>query len=494
MSDYVQESEAAYRQVPTQSDELARHASELFGGPEGRHAIGGWLTPLRAVILIAVIAYFVGFMLDVPCIGNGWQSPDRYEHLCYSDIPPLYNGRGFAEGSFPYLQVPSSGLILEYPVLTGMFMQIAAWITLLIATIVPAVNTSVVFFLVNVVLLGVCLIITVAATALTYRRGPDGTRILRPWDAAMVGLAPGMILAATINWDLLPLAFVGVSLALWSRRDIAPKYATWAGVFLGLAIAAKFYPIFMLGPWFFIALRDKRLREFGRFAAGTAVAWFVVNIPFIIGNFDGWAHFYTFSSTRGEDFGSFWYAMDLLDVFRIPAKQLNFFATGTFLLMCAGIAVLILKAPRTPRLTPMLFLVVAAFTVTNKVYSPQYVLWLIPLAVLARPKWREFLIWQFFEVLYFVAIWWYLAGYGIDNTKGMTAQWYAVFTLLHIMATLWFCALLIWDELKPDPIDGEFEDDDVDLDDDPNYALLPAGSDGETARDEDKADNHVPQS
>ena len=48
-------------------------------------------------------------------------------------------------------------------------------------------------------------------------------------------------------------------------------------------------------------------------------------------------------------------------------------------LFCAGIGVLILVAPRRPRLHQVVFLTVAAFVVTNKVYSPQFVVWLIPL-------------------------------------------------------------------------------------------------------------------
>ena len=56
----------------------------------------------------------------------------------------------------------------------------------------------------------------------------------------------------------------------------------------------------------------------------------------------------------------------------------------------------------------MVFLTVAAFAVTNKVYSPQFVVWLIPLAVLARPRWRDFLWWQAAEVIYFFAVWWYI--------------------------------------------------------------------------------------
>ena len=59
----------------------------------------------------------------------------------------------------------------------------------------------------------------------------------------------------------------------------------------------------------------------------------------------------------------------------------------------------------------MAFLVVAAFLMTNKVYSPQYVLWLLPLMILARPRWRDWLIFTAGELIYFVAIWWHLGGF-----------------------------------------------------------------------------------
>jgi len=107
---------------------------------------------------------------------------------------------------------------------------------------------------------------------------------------------------------------------------------------------------------------------------------------------------------------------------------------------------------------------VAAFVVTNKVYSPQYVVWLVPLAAMARPRWREFIVWQAGEIVYFVAIWWFLVGYGVTDTKGMTPQWYAVATLVHIAVTIWFAALIIRDMLKPDqdPVRTDGFDDDSD--------------------------------
>ncbi len=62
-----------------------------------------------------------------------------------------------------------------------------------------------------------------------------------------------------------------------------------------------------------------------------------------------------------------------------------------------AIGLLTWLAPRRPRLPQVLFLLVVAFLLSNKVFSPQYTLWLLPLVALARPRWRLFLIWQICE-------------------------------------------------------------------------------------------------
>jgi hypothetical protein len=81
-------------------------------------------------------------------------------------------------------------------------------------------------------------------------------------------------------------------------------------------------------------------------------------------------------------------------------------------------------------------------------------MWLIPLAVLARPRWREFMIWQTGEVAYFIAVWWFIAGFDVEGAKGMTQQWYAAFVIIHILATIWFSGVIIRDIFVPkyDPI------------------------------------------
>jgi len=438
--------------LPSSDDAVVAESTELIGGAPGRLArIGrGVWTPLRVLVLFATGAYLIGYLLDLSCRADGWISPQNYEHLCYTDIAPLYSLRGFADGLIPYLQPMADGQHLEYPVLTGVFMWIAALIAKPWAA-VTNVATSTAFFDVNVVLLFIAFLATVIATALTVKR--------RPWDAALVALAPTMILGATINWDLIPLALIGFALLAWSRR-----YPFAAGLLLGLAVAAKFYPVLLLGGFLLLSLRSGRWRAFAALVGGTALAWLAVNLPFMLANIEGWSYFYRFSQERGEDFGSLWYALNIGGIVTVPAESLNAIATGLFVLLCVGIAALVLTAKRRPRLAAVLFLIIAAFVLTNKVYSPQYSLWLIPLAVMARPRWSSFLVWQAGEVIYFVAIWWYLAGYGVDDAQTLGGPEYAVAILIRMLATVYFVVLVIQDMLAPeyDPVrtDGEPEDED----------------------------------
>ncbi len=437
---------------PSHADSIAAGGSNAIGGPIGRFKSGStWWNPLRVLVALSALVYAFGYLLDLSCRSTGWVSPENYEHLCYSDIPALFSFRGFADGVLPYLQTAPGQTPLEYPVLTGVFMQIAAMITRVITGLMPQAPASTVFFDVNVVLLFIPLIIAVIATALTVRR--------RPWDSAMFALAPGVLFAATINWDLLPLAFAGVALLLWSRsRPFA------AGLLLGLAVAAKFYPVMFIGAFLVLSIRSGKWRSLAALVGGMVLTWLMVNLPFMVGNFEGWAFFYTFSQNRGQDFGSLWFALAEFELPTVPSEILNKVATGFFLILCIAIAVLALRAKQRPRLAQLLFLIIAAFAVTNKVYSPQYVLWLIPLAVMARPRWRDFVIWQVGELIYFAAVWWFLVGYGNEGSKGLTQQWYATAIIVHIAATVFFAVMVIRDIVKPenDPIrsDGFAEDKD----------------------------------
>ena len=102
------------------------------------------------------------------------------------------------------------------------------------------------------------------------------------------------------------------------------------------------------------------------------------------------------------------------------------------------------------------------FLLVNKVYSPQYVLWLLPLAVLARPRWRDLLVWQAGEIFYFVAVWLYLGGYTASASSGGGDLVYWTATVVRVAAELWLAGMVVRDVLSPwqDPVRLDPETDD----------------------------------
>ena len=433
--------------APSRDDPLVRAGSEVVGGPLGwRARIGSsWWTPLRVLLALTFLTCGVGLVQKDWCREHGWSAPGVYTHACYSDIPPLYFGRGLAEGEVPYLgQEPDKQV--EYPVLTGAVM----WAT---AQLVPsggsADQRSRWYFDVNVLGLAVAAAATVVATAALAGR--------RPWDAALVAAAPVLALAGTVNWDLYAVALLALGMLAWARdRPVA------AGVLIGLAGAAKFYPLFVLGPLLVLCLRAGRMREFWAALVAAVCGWSAVNVPVMLADFDGWSKFYRLSEERGAGFSSIWFVLSQQG-HPVPQGTLNLLAGGLFALACLAIAVLGLAAPVRPRLPQLVFLVVAAFLLTNKVYSPQYVLWLLPLAALARPRWRDLLIWQAAEVLHFVGIWMLIAGYPPGRPeRALGNDGYGITVLAHVVATLWLVGLVVRDVLRPehDPVRAPQPDDD----------------------------------
>ena len=97
---------------------------------------------------------------------------------------------------------------------------------------------------------------------------------------------------------------------------------------------------------------------------------------------------------------------------------------------------------------------VAGFLLMNKVYSPQYVLWLLPLAVLARPRWRDLLVWQAGEVFYYCAVWWYLGGVLDSSASGGDPVTYWIAIAVRVAAQLYLVAVVTRDVLRPgrDPV------------------------------------------
>ena len=416
-----------------------------FGGEAGRSgparsaALAAALGSTGVLLVASVLGMVLAFAEKVPCRSGAWNYyAKQFQDACYTDIYPLYYGEGLSAGKVPYTGHP-----VEYPVLIGGAMQAGAW---LVRNVSEAIRGRE-FFDVTVLLLAVCAVVGVLATA--RAAGQD-----RRAQALMVALSPALILSAFINWDLIALALTALGIAAWAGRR-----GVWAGVFLGLAAAVKFYPLVVFGPLLLLCLRAGQLREFGKALAAAMLAWLAVDLPVMIVAPSGWAYFYTFSKDRGADWGSIFYLFEHFNVPVLGSTRLSVLNDMSAVLLaaaCVAIAVLALAAPRRPRLPQLCFLVLAAFVMTSKVWSPQYVVWLVPLAVLARPRLWPYLLWQLAEVAYFFGIWGYLififaaGGNQVTGYQGISTGWYFATLLARFLAVGLLAAYVVRDILNPE--------------------------------------------
>jgi uncharacterized membrane protein len=275
-------------------------------------------------------------------------------------------------------------------------------------------------------------------------------RPARPWDAALVALSPLVAVHAFTNYDTLAVAAATAGLLAFARGR-----TVLAGVALGLGGAFKLYPLFLLLPIALVAIRRRELHPAVQTGVTAVVAWAVVNAPVALAWTPGWWEFFRLNSDRGPNPESLynivehftgWPGFDGPLESGQPPVVLNAVSACAFAVCCAAIVVLALRSPRTPRLAPLCFLTVAAFLLVNKVWSPQYSLWLVPLAVLALPHRRILLGWMIVDALVWPAT--MLAYLGTDN-RGLPTEYFLGVVLARDLVVTVLCALVVRSVLRP---------------------------------------------
>jgi uncharacterized membrane protein len=451
---------------PSRSDGFVRGLSEAIGGPIGEHAAGferrgtqwggRFWTAARIVLALTCLTLALHWVQKSPCQTGAWQDYMQYTRFCYTDVLALYYAEGLHEGKVPYRDHP-----VEYPVVTGFFMGAIGLPVHDLGEERPEINQARWFYNLNALVLSSLAVATVAMILALRRR--------RPWDAAMFALSPALVLTATVNWDFLVIGLAAMGLYAWAKQR-----PVVAGILLGLATSAKLWPLFVLWPLALLALRTLRIRQALATVATALGTILAVNLPVAILYPENWRRFFDLNSERPIDWGTLWYIGRYLDgkwnsggpgdqgPFQWLSNHvptLNTLSYALITLAFLGIGALVLFAPRRPRLAQVVFLMVAAFLVFSKVWSQQFTLWLLPLIVLARPRWGAFLAWQLAEVGYFVAF------YGeLLNASGKTVFPEGVFVLaatLRLVTVLVLCRLVIRDILNPerDPVRATYDDD-----------------------------------
>lgn len=383
----------------------------------------------RTVLAVTFIVLILGLIQKFPCSSGRWHNQIQYKLLCYTDIVALYSSRGLSEGKIPYLEAKN-----EYPILMGATMGLVGIpIHAIGERMGPDFSQHRTFYLATAALI---IISALVISKLLLSLLPT-----RPVDALIFAASPLLILSATTNWDMLAVlpAIAGLW-AWWRQRPVL------AGFLLGVGIAVKFYPVLFLFPIALISLRSKTVKAGAKTIITTVVTWICINLPLYILDSHAWAEFFRLNSVRGIDWGTLWYILRFFNFPGLTTSTVNIWYAVIFVFCCLGIALIALRSRIQPRMSQLVFLTVACFLITGKVWSPQYVIWLIPLVALARPHLGSIVLWQFAEVFYIWAF--YMELMGVRNIAVIPESVFILASSGRLITVIILCGFVIRDILS----------------------------------------------
>lgn len=413
----------AQRVQPGRTEPLARGWVGFLGGPMGAFAPIGrahFWSPLRAILATAWVFLGFGALAKANCamgrpdeggvLQLNWDGNRQYTSFCYNDIVPLYVGRGLNQPGFAYdFSWVEDGLTryMEYPVLAGLFQNAVGFVSRttywLVDSVLPEAGW---YFYLTALAMSVIWVATARMVAELA-----GNRV---WDTLLVVASPLVIMHAFTNWDIPSIFFLVAAL-------LAARNGRWvlAGSLIGLGTAFKLWPLFALGAYVVLAIRKREWAPVAKMTAAAAATWAAVNLPVYLRNPEAWGEFQRLNTERSWEWTTIYavasraFGWTGFDTGGGTPVILNTLTLVLFAAGCLATAAVGLAAPRDPRVAEIVFLTVAFFLLFNKVWSPQYSLWLVIPAVLALPHWRLLATWMTVDALVWPVLMWHMLG--VDN-------------------------------------------------------------------------------
>ncbi len=346
---------------------------------------------------------------------GGWEAGEQYLGWCYTDILPLWFAEELHVGATPYLDHP-----VEYPVLIGFQMWVAAGLVRAFVFNKAAYSSG--FYLINVLL---CVPMYVVAAYRLFRMGVTPVRLL--W---AVG-TPTFIVYAFMNWDAMAVLLSVLAIDLHRRdRDVA------AGIAAGLGTAAKLFPAFLIPIVVLARLSQGRRRDAVLHAGAAAGAWLLVNVPVLIAAPSGWTEFLRLNRTRSADWDSLWFFWQHVRGSSFDVSALNLLTAGLFVLGSMAIVLIGRRLMAPEDMWRLLLPVLCWFLLTNKVYSPQFSIWLLPLLALALPRASTFAAFAVSDLFVFAIRFPFLGGRQ-DLSPAPGYDLFAVAILVRAAVLLW---------------------------------------------------------
>ncbi len=356
--------------------------------------------------LLLALTCFCGWLFKAHC-GAGWTGDEQYLTGCYSDAVPFWGLRGVAAGQLPYVEAR-----IEYPVLTGALIWLEG---LVVRTIGGARGDAFDFLLV------VSMVNTALAFAVLRMMERAGVPLIRRWWWAG---APPLVLYLGHNWDMLAVA-LAVATVLAARRGEAMAGAALAAI----GTAAKLFPVLLL-PLLGLGALFRPAASWGSRVTGaaglavTAIAfWGALNLPIALRAFENWSEFYAFSTARSGTAASIWEIMAVQGWWATDIAARNLWS---FVAFASGAAAIVGLGWRRHGAAPWVLFtpVLAWFLLTNKVYSPQFDLWLYPFLLLtSRRLWPVAWFVAGDLAAYWAEFWFFASpgGAGMGVTQGHIA-------------------------------------------------------------------------
>ena len=309
---------------------------------------------------VAAGLVLVGIVLLAFCINAAVRLPCR--DVCGSDMARLYESRRIDRDHAPFFDRD-----LEYLPLVGLVMYAAG--ALFDGSMRPS-------FLLNALVLASLAAITTWMLWRAY-----GSRTKR-WVFSLP-----LLIESLTNWDLLSVAPATIGLLKWEAGG-----AFWTGVLVGVGAGAKLFPALYV-PILVAACVPFRVWWRARdVVVGAVIGVGLVAIPVYLAAPGALNYFLTFHGRRSPSWGTIWFYLLRDPAMHAWVPREHLADVGTVIaavLVVAALVVLVLLTARA-RLHPLCACALAtvAFIVADKVYSPQYDLWLVPFLVMIPVRFK----------------------------------------------------------------------------------------------------------
>jgi hypothetical protein len=325
------------------------------------------------ILIVAAMMLLAGVALRAPTANydgpaDQWAFNDYIFQFvgAYSDISSLYFRDQLWTNPAPYFDYR-----VEYPV--GMALII--WLMTVLSTSV----TSYLYLTAAVMAISGLLIVW-----LGFRF--EGSNM---W---LLALSPTLPLYVVLNWDMAGILLLVGALLLFRRdRD------RWGAFALAAAVWTKFFPVVLVPLILLDRVLRRRWRDAFEIGGIFGVASVLFNAPFAlqwtdqgIQIRDTWLFFFRFNRERNREV-NLWNIFERYG-YELTTEQINTYSTVLLVIGIGVISAVMLYASlrgvsRTRDiLLPASLAAIGWFLFINKVYSPQYSLWLaVLLALLAAP-------------------------------------------------------------------------------------------------------------